>query len=56
MESDQRYFMRRAAEEQRRARHAVTPAARERHRELASLFADKAAKRARLEQLQLIRS
>jgi hypothetical protein len=56
MESDQRYFLRRAAEEQRRARFALTPAARERHDELASLFADKAAKRARLEELQLIRS
>ena len=44
MESDHRYFSRRAAEEQRRARHAVTPAARERHKELASLFATKAAK------------
>lgn len=56
MESDQRYFLRRAAEEQRRARHAVTPAARERHRELASLFAGKAAKLARLQELELIRS
>ncbi len=56
MESDKRYFLRRAAEEQRRARHAVTPAARERHSELASLFANKAAKRARLEELELIRT
>jgi hypothetical protein len=56
MESDQRYFLRRAAEEQRRARHAVTPAARERHKELASLFAGKAAKLARLQELELIRS
>jgi len=56
MESDQRYFMRRAAEEQRRARHAVTPAARERHNELASLFADKAARHARRRELELIRA
>jgi hypothetical protein len=42
MESDQRYYSRRAAEEQRRAAHAVTAEARERHRELASLFARKA--------------
>jgi hypothetical protein len=56
MESDERYFQRRAAEEQRRARHAVTPAARERHRELAHLFAAKAAKHARLRELELIRS
>ena len=38
MESDQRYYARRAAEEQRRARHAVTPEARARHLELADLF------------------
>ena len=43
MESDQRYYSRRAAEERRRASHAVTAEARERHRELASLFASKAA-------------
>ncbi len=42
MESDQRYYSRRAAEEQRRARHALTAEARERHHELASLFARKA--------------
>ena len=47
MESDQRYYSRRAAEEQRRAANAVTPEARERHRELASLFATKAAQQAR---------
>jgi hypothetical protein len=46
MESDYRYYSRRAAEEQRRATHAVTPAARERHRELADLFARKAEIRA----------
>lgn len=44
MESDQRYYSRRAAEEQRRARHAVTPEARERHLELATLFRSKASK------------
>lgn len=53
MESDHRYFMRRAAEEQRRAHHAVTPAARERHKELAELFASKAAKTVRVQDLQL---
>ena len=53
MESDYRYFVRRAAEEQRRARHAVTQAARERHRELAELFASKAKKTVRLQELQL---
>lgn len=53
MESDHRYFMRRAAEEKRRALHAVTPAARERHRELAELFASKASKTIRVQELQL---
>jgi hypothetical protein len=46
MESDHRYYHRRAAEERRRAARAVTEAARERHNELASLFAKKAAARA----------
>jgi hypothetical protein len=45
MESDFRYYSRRAAEEQRRASHAITQAARERHRELANLFATKAEQR-----------
>jgi len=45
MESDYRYYSRRAAEEQRRAAHAITPEARERHRELASLFEIKAEQR-----------
>ena len=45
MESDYRYYSRRAAEERRRAAHAVTTEARERHRELASLFASKAEQR-----------
>ena len=43
MESDQRYYARRAAEESSRAARAITPAARERHRELAALYASKAA-------------
>ena len=47
MESDYRYYARRAAEEQRRAARAVTPEARDRHRELASLFENKAAQRMR---------
>ena len=42
MESDIRYYSRRAAEESQRARKAVTNAARERHLELASLFSVKA--------------
>jgi hypothetical protein len=46
MESDIRYYSRRAAEESLRARHAVTTAARERHLELASLFSIKAEQRA----------
>jgi hypothetical protein len=53
MESDQRYYSRRAAEEQRRAANAVTPEARERHRELASLFARKAGHRMISEERQL---
>lgn len=46
MESDYRYYCRRAAEEHRRAARAITPEARERHHELASLFASKAAQNA----------
>ena len=53
MESDYRYFLRRAAEEQRRARHALTQAAMERHRELAEIFASKAEKTVRLQEMQL---
>ena len=45
MESDYRYYSRRAAEEMRRAARAITPEARERHRELASLFETKAVQR-----------
>jgi hypothetical protein len=45
MESDFRYFSRRAAEERRRAQFAITPAAQERHNELADMFASKAAHR-----------
>ncbi len=54
VESDHRYFLRRAAEEQRRARYAVTQAAKERHKELAELFASKARKTMRLQELQLV--
>jgi hypothetical protein len=54
VESDHRYFLRRAAEEQRRARHAVTPAARDRHSELAELFATKAKRTLRLQELQIV--
>jgi hypothetical protein len=43
MESDFRYFSRRAAEERRRAQFAITQAARQRHDELADMFASKAA-------------
>jgi hypothetical protein len=42
MESDHRYYTRRAAEEHRRARHAITAEARERHNELAMLFSRRA--------------
>jgi hypothetical protein len=51
MESDFRYFSRRAAEERRRAQFAITPAAQERHNELADMFASKAAHRVRIEDL-----
>ena len=54
MESDFRYYSRRAAEEQRRAARAVTQEARERHKELASLFAAKAAQRIAGEERQLV--
>lgn len=54
VESDHRYFLRRAAEEQRRARHAVTAAAKERHKELAELFATKAKRTMRLQELELV--
>lgn len=46
MESDFRYYSRRAQEENLRARKAVTSAARERHLELASIFMSKAEQRA----------
>ena len=45
MESDFRYYSRRAAEERHRAARAVTDAARCRHDELAMMFAAKAAQR-----------
>lgn len=53
VESNHRYFLRRAEEENRRARHAVTKAAADRHRELAELFAAKAARTIRIQELQL---
>jgi hypothetical protein len=49
MESDFRYFSRRAAEERRRAQYAITPEAQERHSELADMFASKAAQGVRVE-------
>lgn len=42
MESDQRYYMRRAAEERTAAIRSVTPQARERHSQLAQEFAARA--------------
>jgi hypothetical protein len=48
MESDHRYYQRRACEEKRAAERAITAAARERHSELAILFASKAEQRAAL--------
>lgn len=55
MESDQRYYARRAAEERCRATRAITPEARERHHELAALFADRAGQRCMTEEPQLAR-
>jgi hypothetical protein len=43
MESNGRYYQRRAVEEMRAAARAVTPEARERRRALADMFAHKAA-------------
>ena len=45
MESDFRYYTRRAAEESQRARKAITNAARDRHLELATSFSMKAEQR-----------
>lgn len=56
MESDFRYFSRRAAEERRRAEFAITPAARDRHKELANLFASKAADRVPLDVMAQLRA
>ena len=56
MESDFRYFSRRAAEERRRAQFAITQAARQRHDELADMFASKAASRVRHEVLAQLRA
>ena len=53
MESDYRYYSRRAAEEQRRAAQSVTAEARARHNELASLFASRAAQRRMSEEPQM---
>ena len=54
MESDFRYFSRRAAEERRRAQFAITPAAQERHNELADMFASKAVHPAGLEAISAL--
>jgi len=56
MESDQRYYSRRADEERRRAVHALTPEARERHKELAALFASKAGRRGKMREPLLLRN
>lgn len=56
MESDHRYYSRRAAEEQGRAARAITPEARERHRELAALFANRAAQQMRQSERQFASS
>ncbi|HMG46253.1 MAG TPA: hypothetical protein VK614_02160 [Allosphingosinicella sp.] len=56
MESDFRYYSRRAAEERTRAKFALTAEARERHSELANLFASKAALRVRVEVLERLRA
>ena len=53
MESDFRYYSRRAAEEEGRAARAVTAEARERHHELANLFAARAAQHVRGQERQL---
>ncbi|MGQ0590020.1 MAG: hypothetical protein ACT4N8_10920 [Sphingosinicella sp.] len=45
MESDFRYYSRRAAEERTRAERAITDEAKMRHRELAKMFATRAAQR-----------
>ena len=55
MESDYRYYSRRAAEERHRAARAVTAEARERHCELASLFAAKAEQRSLIDEPQMVR-
>lgn len=41
MESNQRYYERRASEERRAAARSLTPEARARHGELADLFANR---------------
>jgi hypothetical protein len=42
VETDQRFYARRAAEELARAARAITPAARERHEKLARNLAERA--------------
>ena len=42
MDTDHRFYSRRAAEETARAARALTPAAKQRHAELAATFADRA--------------
>jgi hypothetical protein len=56
MESDFRYFTRRAAEERRRAQFAITREAKDRHAELADMFAAKAARNVRVEVLTRLRA
>jgi hypothetical protein len=56
MESDFRYFSRRAAEERRRAQFAITPEAQLRHEELAEMFAAKAAHGVRAEVMTRLRA
>ena len=54
MESNQRYYARRASEEMRAAERAVTPEARARRRALAELFESKARELARGTAEQLV--
>lgn len=48
MESNQRYYQRRAVEERLAAQRAITPAARDWHAKLAASFADRAQQSASL--------
>lgn len=56
MESDLRYFTRRAAEERRRARFALTAEARDRHSELANIFDSKATGHVRVDLMARVRA